>query len=146
MEDVHKIPVGFHFAVDFGLGISPGDHFFQEVSGIGAEVTTEELREGGADVSYRLPTGIKFNNLVLKRGLVTGSQVLKWCRDAVENFSFSPSDITVALLDENHLPLSIWQFRGAYPVKWSVSDFKAQENALVIESMELAYRIMRKLI
>lgn len=144
MEDVHKIPVGFHFAVDFGLGISPGDHFFQEVSGIGAEVTTEELREGGADVSYRLPTGIKFNNLVLKRGLVTGSQVLNWCRDAVENFSFSPSDITVVLLNENHLPLAVWQFIGAYPVKWSVTDFKAQENALVIESMELAYRIMRK--
>ena len=145
MEDPHKIPVGFHFAVDFGLGISPGDHFFQEVSGIGAEVTTEELREGGADVSYRLPTGIKFNNLVLKRGLVTGSQVLDWCRDAVENFSFSPSDVTVVLLNENHLPLTIWQFLGAYPVKWSVTDFKAQENALVIESMELAYRIMRKL-
>lgn len=145
MEDVHNIPVGFHFAVDFGLGISLGDHFFQEVSGIGAEITTEELREGGADVAYKLPTGIKFNNLVLKRGFVTNSKVLDWCRDAVEQFKFKPSDITVVLLNEYHLPLAIWRFLGAYPVKWSVSDFKAQENALVIESMELTYRIMRKL-
>lgn len=144
-EDAHKIPVGFHFAVDFGLGISLGDHFFQEVSGIGAEVTTEELREGGADVSYKLPTGVKYNNLVLKRGLVNDSKVLDWCRDTVENFSFSPSDITVVLLNENHLPLAIWQFLKAYPVKWSVTDFKAEENALVIETMELAYQRIRKL-
>jgi len=145
MENVHNIPVGFHFAVDFGLGISLGDHFFQEVSGIGAEITTEDLREGGADVTYKLPTGIKFSNLILKRGLVNDSKVLDWCRDAIEQFKFKPSDITVILLNENHLPIATWRFLGAYPVKWSVSDFKAQDNSLVIETMELTYRIMRKL-
>ena len=145
MEDVHNIPVGFHFAVDFGIGISLGDHFFQEVSGLGAEITTEDLREGGADVTYKLPTGIKFNNLVLKRGLVNDSKVLDWCKDAIEQFKFKPSDVTVTLLNENHLPIATWRFLGAYPVKWSVSDFKAQDNSLVIETMELAYRIMRKL-
>lgn len=144
MEDVHNIPVGFHFAVDFGLGEPLSDHRFQEVSGLGAEVSTEELREGGADVAYKLPTGLKFNNLVLKRGFIVDSQVQDWFRDAVELFKFRPSDVEVILLNEKHEPLASWKFIGAWPVKWSVSDFKAQDNSLVIESMELAYRIMRK--
>ncbi|OQX78535.1 MAG: hypothetical protein B6D64_06460 [Bacteroidetes bacterium 4484_276] len=145
MEDVHNIPVSFHFLVDFGLGLPGGDNRFQEVTGIGAEVVTEDLKEGGADVTYKLPTGIKFNNLVLKRGLNVDSRVLKWCRDAIELFKFQPTDVVVVLLNEEHATLASWKFFGAWPVKWSVSDFKAQDNALVIESMELTYRIMRKL-
>ncbi len=144
MADAHNIPVGFHFSVDFGLGEPGSDHRFQEISGIGAEVSTEDLREGGADVAYKLPTGIKFNNLVLKRGFIVDSLVLDWCRDALELFKFQPSDVEVILLNEKHEPLASWIFIGAWPVKWSVSDFKAQDNSLVIESMELAYRIMRK--
>ena len=144
MADLHNIPVGFHFAVDFGLGEANIDHRFQEVTGIGAEVTTEEIKEGGADVSYRIPTGIKFSNLVLKRGLIVDSDVLGWCRDAIELFQFKPTDVMVILLDEEHQPLASWKFIGAWPVKWSISDFKAQDNSLVIESMELTYKIMQK--
>ena len=50
----------------------------------------------------------------------------------------------VTLLNEEHLPLARWDFQRAYPVKWSLSDFKAQENALAIESLELAYQMFRK--
>jgi len=33
----------------------------------------------------------------------------------------------------------MWTFYNAYPVKYSVSDLKSQENELVLESIELAY-------
>ena len=46
MIDMHNIPVGFHFLVDFGVGVPGIDHRFQEVSGLGAEITTEETEEG----------------------------------------------------------------------------------------------------
>jgi len=144
MADAYKIPVGFHFSVEFGIGEDDIDHRFQEVAGMGAEITTEDLREGGADVTYKLPTGIKFSNLVLKRGLITDSKVLDWCRDAIELFIFKPKNVKVNLLDENHTALASWKFIGAYPVKWSISDFKAQDNSLVIESMELTFRNMQK--
>ena len=48
------------------------------------------------------------------------------------------------LLNEEHEPLATWNFLRAYPVKWSLSDFKAQENALAVESLELAYSRFRK--
>ncbi len=140
---MYNIPVSFHFKVDFGLGDQEAR--FQEVTGLSAEITVEELREGGLnEYAHRLPTGAKYGNLVLKRGFLEDSAVADWVRDAVENFSFEPRDITVILLNEEHQPLASWEFVKAWPVKWSVSDFKAQDNALVIESLELAYRRFRR--
>lgn len=142
---MHDIPVVFHFKVEFGATSPDEDNRFQEVTGLSAEVTTEELREGGVnDYVHRLPNGAKYGNLVMKRGLINDSEVAGWFRDAIENFVFDPKDVTVTLLNEEHDPLASWEFLRAYPVKWSVSDFKAQDNALAIESLELAYRSFRR--
>ena len=142
---MHDIPVVFHFKVEFGTSSPDQDVRFQEVTGLQAEVTTEELREGGLnEYAHRLPTGAKYGNLVLKRGFVNDSKVAEWFRKAVEGFEFEPQDVTVTLLNEEHEPLVAWSFLQAYPVKWSVSDLKAQDNALAVESMELSYQRFRK--
>jgi phage tail-like protein len=142
---MYDIPVAFHFKVDFLPGASEEDNRFQEVTGLSAEVTAEEVREGGVnEFAYRLPTGVKYGNLVLKRGLIKDSELVEWCRRAVEDFVFAPKDVLVVLLDEKHDPLVTWSLTRAYPVKWSVSDLKAQENALVVESLELAYQRSRR--
>ncbi len=142
---MHDIPVVFHFKVEFGAGSADQDNRFQEATGLSAEVSTEEFREGGLNgYAHRIPTGAKYGNLVLKRGFINDSEVGAWFRKAVEDFVFNPQDVTVSLLNEAHEPLAVWNFLRAYPVKWSVSDFKAQDNALAIESLELAYRSFRK--
>lgn len=139
------VPVVFHFKVEFGANSSEKDNRFQEVTGLSAEVTVEELKEGGLNqYTHKLPNGAKYGNLVLKRGYIEDSDVSKWCRQAIEDFSFEPKDVSVTLLNEEHEPLANWQFLRAWPVKWSISDFKAQENALVVESLELSYGMFRK--
>ena len=142
---MRDIPVVFHFKVEFGQNSKTKDNRFQEVTGLSGEITTEELKEGGENrFIHRLPTGAKYGNLVLKRGYLEDSDVADWCRRAIEEFTFSPKDIVVTLLNEEHEPLVNWQFLRAYPVKWSVSDLKAQENGLAVESLELAYSRFRK--
>jgi phage tail-like protein len=143
---MRDLPVVFHFRVTFGAAASDDeDNRFQEVNGLAAEVQVEEYREGGLNVhAHKLPTGTKFGNLVLKRGYLGGTTAAQWVRRAVEEFVFEPKDVDVALLDENHEPLAQWSFAGAFPVKWSLSDLKAQDNAVAIESLELAYRSFRK--
>lgn len=140
----HRIPVVFHFKVEVGGAADDQDIRFQEASGIGAEIGVEDLREGGLnEYVHRLPTGAKYGNLVLKRGYVKDSGVAQWCRRAIEAFSFEPRDVQVSLLDETHAPVAAWTFSGAYPVKWRLADLKAQDNALAIETLELAYRMYR---
>jgi phage tail-like protein len=134
-------PVGFHFRVDF-LGISDQeiDSRFQEVSGLTAELGVEEVQEGGENrFSHRLPSRAQYGNLVLRRGMVRDSELVKWCEQAILNFDFRPATVHVVLLNTEHQPLSAWDFKGAWPVKWSVSDFSAETNAVVVETLELAY-------
>ena len=76
---------------------------------------------------------------MLKRGLLIDSGVITWCRDALEKYIITPVDLTVSLLDEKHEPLQTWKIVHAYPVKWNVGDFNAEENKIVIETLELSY-------
>lgn len=143
-------PVGFHFKVEFGfLAGSAKDVRFQEVAGLSAEVTTEELVEGGENrFSHRLPTRAKYGTLNLKRGLLTDSKVMDWITHAIENLeanpakpSEAPTTVNVTLLNSEHEPVAdTYSFVNAWPIKWSVSDFKATDNSVVIETLELSYQ------
>ena len=134
-------PVGFHFLVEFeGLGSQAKDHQFQSVSGLSVDIETEEIAEGGENrFKHKLPVKTKYPNLTLKRGMLIDSAVIDWCRDAIENFSFKPVNLTIKLLDEEHQPLVSWNVVHAYPVKWAVEDFNAEESKLVVENFELTY-------
>lgn len=135
-------PVGFHFRVVFsGIGDSDVDSRFQSVSGLSMELETETVKEGGENrYEHVLPVRSKFPLLVLKRGLVSNSDLLKkWCNDAFQSLIIKPVDITVSLLNEEHEPLMTWNIKHAWPRKWSLSDLDAEKSELAIESFELQY-------
>ncbi len=143
----YSMPRSFHFSVEFqGVsGVKSNDIKFQDVSGLIAELGVEEIKSGGENrFSHRLPTRARYQNLVLKRGMLTDSGLIKWFTDAVENFSFTPATIVIKLLDPDHQPLQSWTFIKAWPVKWSISEFKASENTVVVETIELAYQYFRR--
>jgi phage tail-like protein len=72
--------------------------------------------------------------------MLKDSKLVAWITDAIENFKFEPRDVTVHLLDSENHPLSSWNFVKAYPVKWVTSDLKAQDNSIVVETIELVYQ------
>jgi phage tail-like protein len=146
MAKYNHWPVGFHFKVEFnGIETSKDDHKFQSVSGLSIDLDTEEIAEGGENrFKHKIPVRTKFPNLVLKRGLLMDTGVIGWCVDALEYFDFKPIDLTVSLLqvekdEKKAQPLLSWNIVHAYPVKWNVSDFNAEENKIVIETLELSY-------
>ncbi len=137
-------PLGFRFGVLFlGLGVVPNpiDTLFQKVSGLGANVSTYPVEEGGQNLySQLLPKKIAHDNLVLERGLMVGSPLVLEFNAAMSLFKFKPSNVLVTLLDHTRIPIASWLCMTAYPVKWSVSDLDATSNSVVIEHMELAYQ------
>jgi phage tail-like protein len=139
-------PVGFHFKVEV-LGLTPvaDDLRFVEVGGLAIEVATEELAEGGENrFVQRYPGRAKYGDLVLKRGLLKGSEVWKWAQKCIEELDVEPHDVNVTLLNEEHEPLMTWHLVGAFPVKWSVSDLNATANAFAVETLTLSYRFFRR--
>ena len=60
--------------------------------------------------------------------------------DAIVNLDIKPATVLVSLLNEQHTPLITYKCVNAYPQKWSVSDFNAEESQLVVENLELIYQ------
>ena len=135
-------PWGFYFQVVFNkISKETNDVRFQSVSGLSVEYDYEPFREGGENrFEHKLPVRTKYADLVLKRGMLTDSGVIDWFLDAFNNRKFTPASITVNLMNEKHKPLRVWNVVNAIPKKWLVSDFNANENSIVVETMELSYR------
>jgi phage tail-like protein len=135
-------PVGFHFAVIIEMfPQTPQDFRFQSVSGLSVDIPTETWAEGGENrFKHQVPGVPQYGKLVLKRGMFIGSLMINWVRNAVEKFEFEPHNIIITLLNDMHLPVAVWQVFNAYPVKWSCTDFDAEQSVAVIETIELAYQ------
>lgn len=135
-------PVGFHFSVSLdSISGTANDSKFQSVSGLNIEFETETIKEGGENrFMHVLPVRSKYPNLVLKRGMFVDSEFIDWCLNAFENLEIEPADIVVSLLNSDHEPLKTWKIKNAWPVKWNVSDMSAEDNKLIIETIELNYQ------
>ena len=143
-------PVGFRFSVtiDGGPGLPDlrkAELLFSSVSGLGAAIGTEALIEGGENrLVHQLPTRVQQGKLTLKRGFVRGSGLLAWFEATVEDSRVSPATVTVTLLDEAGQPIETWSFERAWPLQWSLGGFDAAQNAFVADTLELAYRQMKR--
>lgn len=137
-------PPSFCFAVVFGLNLI--DTSFQEVTGLKAEWTTEDVEEGGQNrFVHRLPSRTKFSNVVLKRGVVrVTSPIAYWLSDCFRgDFISDPVEaktVNVLLLDPRRRPLVQWALEGAWPVAWEHSGLDSMQNNLLVETVELSYR------
>lgn len=143
-DKVFYPPLGFYFSVS--IDGFKDDSRFQEVSGLSVNIETSPITEGGENrFVHQVPTRAKSEKLVLKRGFSVSSELLDWCRKATEEFSFSPKhSIVITLRNELGEPLAAWDLRHGYPVKWSLSNFNAMDNNLVIETLELQYNYFVK--
>lgn len=138
-------PVAFHFRVDFDLsGVSGDDILFREVSAIESGLTEKTISEGGENrFVHKLPVRGQYPDLVLKRGLLKGSAVAKWCRDAIEDLDIEPITVTVTILNDNHEPLQTYNFINCWPKKWTISNLNAEQNEIVVETLTLAYQFWK---
>ena len=134
-------PWGFYYKVEFGISQNKNDVRFQTVSGLSVEYDMEEYKEGGENrFTHKLPVRTKYADMVLKRGMLTDSEVINWFLRALRDREFEPADVNVILMNEKSEPLRTWKIAHAIPKKWTISDLNANENAVVIETMELSYR------
>ena len=138
-------PPGFHFLVVIEMfPQTPQDLRFQSVSGLSVNIPTETVAEGGENrFKQQFPQVPQFNKLILKRGLFLGSFLSHWCRNSIQNFEFDPKNVLISLLNDKHIPLNVWHVFNAYPTKMDISEFNAEQNTLVIETLELTYQYFK---
>ncbi len=130
--------------------LSRADGSFQEISGIEAKTTTEELREGGENrYVHQLPGAGRYPNLVLKRGYMTAPSFLsEWAAQSVGASLSQPvltQTLIVMLLGADRFPLVGWNFTRAWPVRWVTGPFNSTESAVLTEVLEFSYAYVTRI-
>jgi phage tail-like protein len=127
----------FHFTVEWG-GTRIG---FSEVSGLDMQVDLIEYRDGSSPTygKIKMPGMHKFSNITLKRGVFQGdNDFFNWLNTVSLN-TIERRDLTISLLNEQHMPVMTWKVRNAWPVKVQSTDLKSDANEVAIETLELAH-------
>ncbi len=133
--------LSFRFLLEIDGLIKGG---FSEVSGLQAEVDTEDYQEGGVnEYVHKLLKGTKYQNITLKRGITDSEVLWKWHKDVV-NGKIERKNIHIIILDYKGQEKLHWQFKEAHPVKWTGPEFRADNNTVAIETLELVHKGIQK--
>lgn len=117
---------------------------FSELSGLQAEIETEEYQEGGVNgFTRKFPKTTKYPNVVLKRGLTDSDTLWKWFQEASQG-QIQRKTVNVIVLDTEGNRKTDWRCVDAYPVKWAGPDFKADTAQIAIESLELVHEGIKR--
>jgi phage tail-like protein len=149
LHQVLGLPMTHRFGVFFfaaGIVPNPLDIRFQEVSGLKATITTLPDTAAASSLSKKLiPTGVDYSDLVLKRGMVIGSPLLKQIEATFNTFKFIRSDVLLTIFSEIGVPTNAFLFSEAYPIEWEINSLNAKSEEILIESMKLTYTRFRTL-
>lgn len=113
---------------------------FSECSGLEAETEVETYREGGQNAYLHQFAGpTRYPPLILKHGLTWIDGLWGWHQDVIAG-DIQRRNGTIYLLDRNRIPVLWWDFKEAFPVKWSGPSLRADAAQVAVETVELRHR------
>jgi phage tail-like protein len=126
--------------VDTGETVSGS---FSEVSGLTVDVQPIEYRDGTDDTTVRKVRGLrKLSNITLKRGISGHVGFWKWVLDGIEGDA-NRQEGYIALLNEDRAEVMRWNFKQAWPTKYTGPSLNAKNNEIAMETLELAVEDLR---
>ncbi|MCG6942861.1 MAG: phage tail protein [Thiohalocapsa sp.] len=140
----------FNFLVALGDGteaeVAGG---FAEVSGLNAEVTVAEYRNGNVPVNYvtKIPGIHKAGDVTLKRGVIGAQNIYEWLEQVRGGAVDAKRNVEVRLQDESQSQTVVsWRLIGAMPIKWTGptltakggTDVAMEELVLAVETIQQA--------
>jgi len=132
---------GFNFRVEID-GIDEAG--FRECSGLDASTDPVDYREGTDPMHVRKLTGMnKFSPVTLKRGITDSVTLWSW-RQTVIDGSPDRKNMSIVLIDTTGAEKLRWNFRNAWPSKWTGPTLNATSNEVAIESLEIVHEEMVK--
>lgn len=149
MAHLRDRPYGIaNFLVDFGDGKS------QSLAGGFSEVVFPWFDAQPAAAPGAAATAVKpgadpavtSNRLLLRRGFIGSLDLYAWWHKARAGRAPRRKTLQVKLLSEDHdTVVAVWRFREVRPVTLTYSPLRANENGVLIETVEFAFERMEML-
>ncbi len=137
--------VGFHFALEV-QGVVTG--YFTEVSGIGSEnevIEHKVVNDKGVEVVLKIPGRLKWENIVLKRGITSNMDIWDW-RKQVEDGDVQGArqNGSVVMYDQTLTEVARWNFENAWPLKVTGPSVKSDSNEVGVEELTVAHEFIER--
>jgi phage tail-like protein len=135
--------VQFNFHVNLGDGVTNTPQAgFQEVSGIGMEVTITEYRPGNYAFNNVIKTaGLnKATDVTMKRGVIGSLDLYKWLDDVRNGSTTGLRTVTIELKSEDRTQtVQTWRLINARISKHTSGPFNAKGTDVAMEELTLSY-------
>ena len=132
----------FNFLVDLGTGdTSSPQAGFQEVSGLGLEITMAEYRNGNErDNAPRKITGsYKVPDITLKRGVIGSLDLYEWIDEVRNGSQTQLRTVTIQLQSEDRSTIAqTWKLTNARPIKYTGPSFNGKGTDVAVSELVLA--------
>lgn len=121
---------------------------FSDVSGLSAEITIAEYRNGNDRPNHvrKVPGIHKIADVTLKRGIVNSGDLWAWITQTQTSSVAAKRTVVITLRDEGGTPVQKWTLGGVVPMKYTGptlaakggGDVAMEELVLSSESMDIA--------
>lgn len=133
--------VSFHFGVLVEGWLSE-ESYFTEVSGVGSEqeIIEHKVVQKGVEVVLKIPGRLKWENIVLKRGITKNMDIWAWRKKVEEgDVDDARANGSIVMYDQHLTAVAQWDFQNAWPVKVTGPSIKADSNEIGIEELTIAH-------
>lgn len=116
---------------------------FRECTGLGSENEVVEYKASGPKGEYvikKVPGRMKWNNVVLKRGITDAMDMWKW-RKMVEEGKIKDArkNGSIVMFSQQGQEVARWNFVNAWPSKLTGPAANATNNEVAIEELEITH-------
>jgi phage tail-like protein len=135
--------VQFNFHVNLGDGVTNTPQAgFQEISGIGMEVSITEYRPGNYAFNNVIKTaGLnKATDVTMKRGVIGSLDLYKWLDDVRSGSNAGLRTVTIELKSEDRTTtVQTWRLVNARLQKHQSGPFSAKGTDVALEELTISY-------
>ena len=119
---------------------------FTEVSGLSIELNVVEVTDSNKDTNTRKTPGVaKYGEITLKRKLTADKTFWTWAKSIRDGDPAFRKDGSVVIFDIAAKPVGRWNFKNAWPSKWSGSDLDVGSDDPMEEEITLAIEFLERI-
>jgi phage tail-like protein len=117
---------------------------FVECTGLGVRIHAIRYQEGGGNIVHRIPGPIEYEDVTLRYGLTSSTELWSWFMAGVQG-RVERRNVSILMLDPDDITEVLrWDLIHAWPAQWRGAPLDALAREVAIESMTLVYESIER--